>query len=790
MRNEEIIVNVIFDAGRGSVSVASREAVCGSPIGVLPTPVRRGYSFAGWYLNEQPVTADTVIASEEDVHLVARWTKQQRQKAKRSMLKRQKVAVAVLACVTAFLILALAVTNHIVAIYSLVDVYYTEDGAEASERYYIIKRQGKYALYNRGGDKMVQNSSGIYIAKSGNQYRVDPDTGDAERYAVVDFDAASGEVLGHSDYIMMYPEIGIQEVYSLEVNNESGSFRFYRDKTGVMRLEGYENSAVDYDSTKFTYLCVSCAYTLTKAKLDFTSEQSTAPRLEDGSIDYSAYGLSEADRPAAYTITAMMDNDDGKVLPDPNRSYTVFVGDALLSGNGYYVKLDGRPAVYVLESHELGTDIGTVLQSVEDLVTPMITYPIPMVAQNMVSDFVLGNVDLSGDMSDSDFLQKAIENMDVIAAFSYWDLEARENTLYLPTPYISAMDGYDINDINVDLVLNMFYDMKFVACRELGITKSLLKEYGFDQEVYYISFGSPLLDSENALTGEFVLNDLLISQKTENNTYYVASFFSDMIVEVDQHYLSFLEWHQNEWYTRTLFGHNIAHLTDLRIRIGEKEYDFSLDNSESDQSVQINASAIKIFCEQYLNGTKDPNRLDYTITYSYLSDTGVVEYDQISGDDNFAELCMDLYSFYIEGDFDATEKKRFEEAHGMSVKDYIAQEENCDAEIFYHLEDLAATMNHYTYTDKNGVVKKLHTKNNEKALMIRLYRYSERKALMTVEVIEDYEGGEPDSDPTKATGLFYVNYSYFMDTIAKDLEYILNEYPIDPLGTGTPNIIR
>ena len=99
-------------------------------------------------------------------------------------------------------------------------------------------------------------------------------------------------------------------------------------------------------------------------------------------------------------------------------------------------------------------------------------------------------------------------------------------------------------------------------------------------------------------------------------------------------------------------------------------------------------------------------------------------------------------------------------------------------------------MNTYTYTDKNGVVKKLHTKNNERAVMVRLYRYSERKALMTVEIIEDYEGGEPDSDPTKATGLFYVNYSYFMNTIAGDLEDVLNEYPIEPEGVGTPTIIR
>ena len=72
---------------------------------------------------------------------------------------------------------------------------------------------------------------------------------------------------------------------------------------------------------------------------------------------------------------------------------------------------------------------------------------------------------------------------------------------------------------------------------------------------------------------------------------------------------------------------------------------------------------------------------------------------------------------------------------------------------------------------------------------MRLYRYTERRALITVEVIEDYEGGDPVSNPQKASRLFYVHYSY-LDTILQDLEHILNEYPIDPEGTNDLKVIR
>ena len=49
------------------------------------------------------------------------------------------------------------------------------------------------------------------------------------------------------------------------------------------------------------------------------------------------------------------------------------------------------------------------------------------------------------------------------------------------------------------------------------------------------------------------------------------------------------------------------------------------------------------------------------------------------------------------------------------------------------------------------------------------------KALLTIEVIEKYdENGNPISDPTKATGCFYV-WSYYLDGLEEDLDNILSE---------------
>ena len=788
MKKEEIIINVIFDAAKGSVSVESREAACGKPIGVLPRPSRAGYDFDGWYLNAAPVTEETVVDSEEDIRLVAHWVKKKNVDHKASMLKKQKTAVAVLAGLTAVLILALFIVNHIVAIYPLEDVWYDDNGVEYTEKYYIKKKNGSYGLYDKKGNAMEVNSDGYFIANSGNQYSIDADTGKCKPYAVVDYDAAGGELLGFSDRIMIFPQITQKNVYSLEVTNtqDDYSYRFYRDENGTMHIEGSEDSLVTFDESLFASLCVSCGYPLTMKKLDLVSEKSTAPRLEDGSIDYSAYGLADLYdgegnliyTPTVYTITKAIYGDDGTCREDPEVSYTVKIGDAILSDGGYYVQLEGRAAVYIVSP----TIADTVLQPVETLVTPMITYPVGISYYSMVNDFLLGKMDFDGDLSDI----KETDDMDIhtIVNFTYQDLDSRLNTIYAPTPYISQMEleNYRINADNVDIVLGLFYDMEFLSCKKLGLTKEALEKYNLTDEVYYLAYGTPVTDSKGYITG-YVENQLLVSPKTPNNTYYVASFLFDMIVEVDQYYFSFLEWDQNAWYAKNIVGDNIAYVKTLTLQIGDKTFEFTLDNSESDQGEQISSSKMKVFCEQFLGGKADPNLLDYTITYTYQNDAGKVDALQVTGLENFQKFYIDLLKFSIAGDFDEGEEKAFEKKHGMSVEDYIARgEEVCDAIIYLSVEDLAATLNDYTYEDEDGEEVKLYTENNKRDIVIRVYRYSEGRCYLTLETVEDFdENGDPITDPKNGVGAFYVLLSD-VEKLLEDIELLLAKQPIEPKG--------
>ncbi|MBE6553736.1 MAG: DUF4340 domain-containing protein [Ruminococcaceae bacterium] len=810
MRREDIVINVIFDAGKGRVSTESREAVCGQPLGMLPTPVRNGYRFEGWFLNGEAVTEETVLTVDEDVCLQARWSKKAGVK-KVSMYRRQKLSVAVLSIVTVLLIVALVFTNHIVEIYGLTDTYYGDDGEVYTEKYYVRKKQGSYGLYDRDGTLMEKNSEGYFIAKSGNQYSVDPETGEYELYAVVDYDAAGGEILGFSDRIMLFPQITQANTISIEVENEYGGFRFYKNEEGVTVLEGTEDTLAAYDPELYATLCSACGYLLTMQKLDLTSEESTAPRLPDGSIDYEAYGLTERTdgegkvtyTPASFTITGrhLYDvNGDGKIADSEyvTASYRVMVGDKILSGGGYYIKMEGgkltadgfekivekREAVYIVS-----TSLSTcVLQPVEEMVLPMIVYPTSIATHVMAADFLLGRVNLV-DLPDN---EEEWEDLDIspIAAFTYQDLAERQYTMYTSQPYLSMMDeqlkGYNIRGDSASEVLNLFYQMEFISCVKLGLTTEALAQYGLDGDVHFISYKSPVTDDKNSITG-YLQNTLIVSDKTENNTYYVASLQTNMIVEVDQFYFAFLEWEQKQWYEQYIFQHNIAHIQEMNFQFGKETYNFLFDNSESDQSKKDDSRKMKVYCEQFLGGKETPHRLDYEIVYSYITDAGQTKTKKKTAYENFQSIYTRMLYFSLMGDVDAEE---FFAHTGMSMQEYIAAhgDATCgtsangrglQAIIHYKAEDNAARLNDFVYEDDDGNKIKLYTENNKKEIVFRFYAYSDWKTLLTLEVIEDHdENGNPITDPTKATGAFWVDTTY-LDKILTDIHELLDYKLVD-----------
>ena len=791
-------IQLIFNPGKGSVPLSRITAVVGDRVGAMPKPTRKGYLFGGWYLcpNGDPhspdalrITAETTLDASvlggtlTDLTLVARWDKPASKgaAAKKSSLATQKRAVVALVILSIVLAAAFGIVSVIVDIYEYTDL----DGTE----YTIRKKKGEYGLYKDGVICDV-DKDGYYLTELGTQLEINPETGEYEIYAVVDTEGT--EVVGVQQRVLMFKQLTYDQsstrdmsrvIKEIEIHNQKGSFTLTRGETNRFDVKGYP-TAILVDEL-FAKLANGCGYTISMQRLE------NPVLLEDGSIDYSEYGLAPEKRvkldeegneildedgnpvtydyePTWYTVTTMT-----------GETYTVTLGDATVSGAGYYARYEDRDTVYVLASAHMDE---AVLQPIEALITPMMVYPMSLNTYFQVSKFTyrtdidhdaiykemvlkLAGVDMDALEPDEngeypadvkeklEDAAKQIEAMEaekfaalydplfekhsrLVTAFSFIDMDVRQNMLYSSLPYKMSSDymaGYLPNSDNIgNEVLQKLYNMTFDRVEVLGPDDDELAAFGLDEPAHDISF-----DYTDA-QGNKWSNHFIVSEKTEDGKYYAYSEIYDMILCVSESQMTYLEWEEIEWYEREYFLFNIAHVQQIKLEGAglSGPIDFVLDNTKSDQSEGMNSDKLEI----YANGEK----IDYTLTVTKPSGTQVTETSTY----NFKRFFQALLTASMEGNADLTEEEMqaFRET----------PDEDCYLKVTIHADDGKG---------KDADDSQVHTAD----LVYRFYRYTERKSYFTVEVLD---GVDDPGSPENAQGRFYVLHSFCDKLIADAYRFL------------------
>lgn len=327
-----------------------------------------------------------------------------------------------------------------------------------------------------------------------------------------------GETLGNSERFLMLPQVLKKDISLVEVKNKDTSFKVHHlqeNGEDFYYVEGAELVPTNPETLSSFYVNVGYLLAMTRV---------AGQDIEDGNelLDNLAqYGLDPASDPSWFRVT-----------PFTGDPYRVFLGDLIPTGAGYYVMLEGRNAVYVLD-----TGVGdNILNSKNQLLLPYVTIPI---AQNEYF-----YIDKFQYFRDGELFFQVDQGVPEDGAIIKYEMMH-------PAPYKPSSENYDS-------VLRTFISFIGESVVETDINEETLKKYGIDKMSHRLKF-----DYKGT---EY---DVIFSAKNENGKYYVLSQQFGSIVEVnpynenDPSYMQFLEWGLIKFVDKPIFSKNINDVASI-----------------------------------------------------------------------------------------------------------------------------------------------------------------------------------------------------------------------------------
>ena len=329
-----------------------------------------------------------------------------------------------------------------------------------------------------------------------------------------------GEVIGPQNRIFIMEYIDKNNVSFINVHNEYGEYGITYDE----ETENYtitDDPSAGYDREKLQSLLSAAGYTL------------AMERITDSTENFGEFGLSELDNPAWYEIG----DRNGK-------THKLYIGDIIPSNAGYYVRYDGRDAVYVLDS----TISETLLSPLEAIISPTLAFPVPQNAYHTIVNFYLfkGEAPVVAIEAMTEETKRADGSV-VLHKFLYPEQYVPNESRYLE-------------------VFSLFCDYKGMSTLKYNPTKEDIEKYGLDTPEFdlYFEYNS-------------IPNNILFSEKTTNSTRYAYSPIFNVICEVSADKVAFLDYKLIDWIERPVMQVNIASVTDMIIESEKGNYHFTLE---------------------------------------------------------------------------------------------------------------------------------------------------------------------------------------------------------------------
>lgn len=385
--------------------------------------------------------------------------------------------------------------------------------------------------------------------------------------------------------------VEVDLVTGIKVENEFGGFNYYKGEDGQFYFEGAE--AMFYDQTSdwmkgtegqdLSNLMdsVSMVDSLVNLMRYMLSTEEVVGYDKD---NLAVYGLDGRGK-AAVTLSYL--NEKNEV-----ESETVFFGSPTVSGNGYYVMVEGRDALYILQDTYITRCIFT---DVKSYLLPQVAPPVSATAYVDVLELTIkkkGETFASiRDLTDEEYKQAG----------------------ELFTHVFTSPEGYYPSTDNLQILLENFVSFTGESVVEYGIAERL-QDPQQREEVQKLFRHYSLTDSENRWVYElyykypsfnttvYVSEKLKVEQTDANAEaqyiYYVYSPDFDVIVEFDAADLDFVEWDLLKILDNHSFSVSIDHVNTIELSYDNTNAKFTLQGTGNDLKV-TSANGVKVDTDNF-----------------------------------------------------------------------------------------------------------------------------------------------------------------------------------------------
>lgn len=331
----------------------------------------------------------------------------------------------------------------------------------------------------------------------------------------------------------IFKEIPLSDIQRVTVTKKDSKLSIY-DYDGNFFIEGAERNL--YNQQALSELLLQARYMLASSYVD------NPKKLSD-------YGLEKGNCTAEVSITDKSGNTE-----------TVYIGNEVMSGSGYYMKHAEKDSIYIMDS-----SVSALLMDVTSFLSPVVIDPIDENYRAYIEKFAIAK--------------------DGIPFFACRILSEEEQV----GVYANQLHKMTYPEPEHVLSITTLYDM---FNQVGGLTGDVVAEYGISkmenaQEIKALyGLDTPVADISFVYGGKEYYLSISPARQYDSMYYYsVYSDYQDTIVLVPPQNLMFLNYNLEDFYQPQVFQYNINEIASIEAKYGDKVCNYVLEGEAANLKV-------------------------------------------------------------------------------------------------------------------------------------------------------------------------------------------------------------